>query len=340
MVRTAGSLALLSALMVISVAPAASASETRSIPASKSRANLVTFPVKGVLPSSVISGRVKIGSYRQTLRAARLRAAARRGALRIRLPRSYRKRALRVRLRQSVSRKHARLSLKLRSPTESPISSSPAPAVSGFLGGFDSGHFTEFDGWAAVSGSLVTSTERAYEGTHSATATNDGSLNNSFQRVQQPVDWATGSDIWYGMALYIPRLTDWCWWNPIRWDNHKTYGSAGDVGGLRIEQGKLYLDQAWYGGAENQLIGPLTIPEARWFWLEVHQKLSGTHGDALSEIYIDGQRAGSSTRANTAGRVVNHIRFGNVSLASQCSRAASINIDRISITNGPRGPLH
>lgn len=211
-------------------------------------------------------------------------------------------------------------------------------SVAGFLGSFETGDFTEFNSRATSAGAMTVTTKRAYEGAHSARITNDGLLSNSFQRVQSSVSWSDGSDVWYGMALYIPRLSDWCWWNPVRWDNYKTYGSTGDVGGIRIEQGKLYLDQAWYGGATTRLIGPVAIPQARWFWLEVHQRLSDDPVRALSEVFLDGHKVGSSTRPNSAGRTINHIRFGNVTLASQCSKPASIYYDRVSITSGPRGP--
>ncbi len=214
---------------------------------------------------------------------------------------------------------------------------SPAP-VSGRRGGFEAGDFSEFDGWSASAGTLSPTSERAYEGTRAAKITSDGSTNNSFQRVWYSVNWNTGSDVWYGMALYIPSLSDWCWWRPVRWDNHQTYGSSGDVGGLRIENSKLYLDQASYGGSTTQLVGPVAIPQGRWFWVEVHQRLSGTSGSALSELFLDGVKMGASTQANTLGRVINHIRFGNVTLASGCSRAASVYMDRVSISDGARGP--
>ncbi|MGI8729747.1 MAG: heparin lyase I family protein [Solirubrobacteraceae bacterium] len=233
--------------------------------------------------------------------------------------------------------KHKKLITYAQTGSAPAATPSAAPAT-GFLGSFEPGNFSEFDSSATSAGAMAITTERAYEGTRSAKITSDGSLSNSFQRVQQSVSWSDGSDVWYGMALYIPRLSDWCWWRPVRWDNYSTYGATGDVGGVRIEQGKLYLDQGWYGGATTPLIGPVGIPEGRWFWLEVHQKLSGDADHALSEVFLDGRKVGSSSQANSAGRAINHIRFGNTTLASQCSKPASIYYDRVSITDGPRGP--
>ena len=211
-----------------------------------------------------------------------------------------------------------------------------APAVEARVGGFDVGDFGEFDWHATANGSLTVSSERAYEGLRSAKASNFAA-GNQYQRVWYDVSWGEGSDVWYGMALYIPRLSDWCWWTPARWDNYKSYGSLGDLGGLRIELGRLYLDKGTYF-SQRALIGPVTIPEGRWFWVEVHQRLSGTAGSALSELYIDGTKVGSTTAANSAGRPIDTIRYGNVSMATSCSQPASIHFDRVSLTDAPIGP--
>jgi polysaccharide lyase-like protein len=213
---------------------------------------------------------------------------------------------------------------------------STAPAAVARVGGFESGGFGEFDWHASANGSLTVSGERAYEGARSAKASSYGS-GNQYQRVWYDVAWGEGTDVWYGMALYIPRLSDWCWWTPARWDNYRSYGGGGDVGGLRIEQGRLYLDKGTYAG-QRPLIGPVAIPEGRWFWVEVHQRLSAGAGSALSELYLDGVKVGSSTAANTNGRPIDTIRYGNVSMASSCSQPGSIHFDRVSLTDTPLGP--
>jgi hypothetical protein len=219
------------------------------------------------------------------------------------------------------------------------ISAAPdARGRSGRLGGFETGNFREFDGWEAANGSLTVTRRRSYEGRRAAKSTNYAS-GNQFQRVWYRVRWREASDVWYGMALYIPRLLDWCWWMPMRWDNFLTYGSAGDIGGVRIAGGKLFLDRGDYT-RQRALIGPVVIPQARWFWIEVHQRFSGTPGRALSELYIDGVRRGRSIAANSAGRVINHVRYGNVAMATQCSSRSSIYFDRVSVSDerlGPRG---
>jgi Polysaccharide lyase len=205
-------------------------------------------------------------------------------------------------------------------------------------GDFETGNFRDFDYWSVSHGSLSVTRRRAYEGRRAARATNRA-VGNQYQRVWYDVDWREGSSAWYGMALYIPRLSDWCWWNPIRWDNHQSFGSAGDVGGLRVWRNELYLDVGRYREDPTTLIGPVAIPQGRWFWVEVHQRLSPSAGRALSELYLDGVKVGSSTAANSAGRPIDEIRYGNVAMESSCSAASSIFFDRVSLSAAQRAPL-
>lgn len=202
---------------------------------------------------------------------------------------------------------------------------------------FENRGFGQFDNWADANGMLALSHDLAYQGDWSATATNWGS-GNQYQRAWFDVDWRRGADVWYGMALFIPRLADWCWWTPARWDNHQTFGSRGDLGGLRIQNGRIHVDRGTYR-SQRALIGPISVPQGRWFWTEVHQRLSPIPGLALTELYIDGSRVGRSKAANSAGRPIDHIRFGNVSMASQCSRRSTIYFDRVSLSGAPLGPL-
>jgi Bacterial Ig domain len=207
------------------------------------------------------------------------------------------------------------------------------------VGSFETGNLSEFDGSGLSGGNIVTTAEEAYDGTRAARIDSDGIAENQFQRVWYDVNWGPGADVWYGLALKVPRLADWCWWRPVRWDNHKTYAGAGDVGGVRIEAGKLYLDAGSYGQRTRTLIGPIDIPEGRWFWLEVHQRFSDRPNVALSELFVDGGPVGTSTQPNSNGRVINHLRFGNVTLASGCSSASSVYFDRISVGLDAVGPL-
>jgi hypothetical protein len=224
-------------------------------------------------------------------------------------------------------------------PTPEPIPEpAPAPAPTpGWVAGLESGNFLEFDSFSSWEGNLAVTSLRAYEGTRSARATFLGAGSSGAQRVWKQVNWGNGTDTWYGMALYIPDVAAFCYWNPMRWDNYKTYGSTGDVGGLSVEGGKLNVIQNRYGSAERQLISGVTVPQGRWFWVETHQRFSATDGQALTELYLDGRLVGSSTKGNSAGRVINHVRFGVVNVAGSCSRPGSVDFDRTSIGSGPLG---
>jgi hypothetical protein len=216
----------------------------------------------------------------------------------------------------------------------------PAPQpVAGWLGSLESGTFSDFDAFSSWEGALSVTTARAYDGTHSARASFLGNGASGAQRAWNVVDWRTGKDVWFGMALYVPDVSAYCYWNPIRWDNYGTYGGEGDVGGLSIDEGRLNLIQNHYGGTERKLINGGAVPEGRWFWVEVHQILSGTDGAALSELYVDDTLVGRSTAHNSAGRPIDHLRFGVVNVSGSCSGAGTVYFDRASVSNGRRGPL-
>ncbi|MDQ3730178.1 MAG: polysaccharide lyase [Actinomycetota bacterium] len=330
-------LAVLAIAVLAALAPAQpAAASTRAITASAERNGTVVFKLRDLRARSIRFARVRAGRYRRGVSLPKVRRATRRGVLKVRLPRRYRGGALRARMRALVRRRGVRLRLSVGAPA---AQSRRGRRVRERLGSLETGDFSDFDNRSTSAGTLTTTTERAYDGTHAAKITSDGSPNNSFQRVWYDVDWQPGADVWYGMALYIPKVSDWCWWRPVRWDNHSLYGGSGDVGGVRIEQGKLFLDSGRYGEAAKQLTGGAAVPEGRWFWLEVHQRLSAQEGQALSELYLDGNKIGASSAPNSSGRPITNIRYGNVTLASDCSRASSVYFDRVSLANGARGPV-
>jgi hypothetical protein len=46
------------------------------------------------------------------------------------------------------------------------------------------------------------------------------------------------------------------------------------------------------------LAAGIPIPKDRWFNLDVHLKLSPVDGEALTEVYLDGERVASTTKRN------------------------------------------
>ena len=210
---------------------------------------------------------------------------------------------------------------------------------------FEGGTFSEATSLQSRHGSLGVTSSRAYDGRRSAQATwSGGPL--AAQRLWKDISWRNGTDVWYGMALYLPRGTRYCYWNPIRWDNYELYGGVdddrpgeGDVGGLSVEQNRIYIMQSYYGGRERKLVRGGRVPRGRWVWLEVHQRLSNRDGRALSELWVDGRRQGTSRRANSAGRRITDLRAGAVAIDSECSKPGKVGFDRVTISNSRRGPL-
>lgn len=217
--------------------------------------------------------------------------------------------------------------------------------VAGPVVGFERGDFSEVtDHQQSKFGRLSLTGSRAYEGKRSARATYLGGGPGK-ERVWLATNWKTGTDVWYGIALLIPKGTRYCYWNPLRWDNYDLYGGVddntpqdGDVGGVTIEQDRVKVMRNFYGGKEKTLIDGGAAPKGRWFWLELHQRFSGRDGEALSELYVDGHKKGSSTQANSAGRPIKDLRAGAVNIAGGCSSPGSVDFDRVSISDGQRGP--
>jgi hypothetical protein len=332
------------AALLLLVVPATASARQRSFEPVRQGPHVAVFKLSGVKPAAVRSARVKLGSKVLALRTARVRKAARRQALRIHwrklAPRAHRGRrghgARRVRVRRP------RLTVVTRRVVAPVPAGTPIPDSEGMLGSFESNSFDDFDGHSAENGAIEPTSERAYDGSRSARASYDGSGGNGFARTWFEVDFKKGSDIWYGGAYYIPSKKAMpCWYSLMRWDNYITYGSGGDVGGIEIStSGRARLMREDYSAKNYAVLSKeFDLPEGRWFWLEVHQRLSDQDGQALNEVFLDGRRVDASTTANGRGRVVNEVRHGLVALAGECAPKGSIYLDRASVSSRMRGPL-
>ncbi len=323
------------AVLLLLVVPATAAAGKRSFDPVRQGPRVAVFKLSGVKPANIRAARVKVGRRVVALRAARVRRAARRDALRVHWRRIARPGG------RARRRSRPELTVTVHPPQPKPAAA-PLGDNEGMLGSFEGGAFDEFDGHSAASGAIVPTTERAYDGARSAKASYNGSGGNGFARTWFEVHFNGGSDVWYGGAFYIPSKKAMpCWYSLMRWDNYITYGSGGDVGGIEISiSGRARLMRQDYS-AENYavLTREFDLPEGRWFWLEVHQRLSDRDGQALNEVFLDGRRVGQSRMANSRGRVVNEVRHGLVALAGECAPAGSVYLDRASVSNRMRGPL-
>jgi hypothetical protein len=203
-------------------------------------------------------------------------------------------------------------------PTPEPTPS-PAPAPSRFAG-LEGGDFSEFDQSNAQNGTLSIIDGLAFEGQRSAHAAYAGGGANGYQRSVWNVQWVDGDEIWAEAAYFLPTgflsniqgQVDL-----MRWDNWVSHPSDTDWGGVSIygSDHRARLLRFGDGRPNDTLVGPIDLPEGRWFRLTIHQHLSG-NTSALSELYVDGALVGSSVAPNTYGRMIERIRFGIVAIAA------------------------
>jgi hypothetical protein len=208
-----------------------------------------------------------------------------------------------------------------------------------------SNSLSEFSQATQLNATVAATSERAYDGSYAVKSVYGGGGVNAYARGHWDVSWQTGDDVWYGAAYYLPTGFKTAMQNEValmRWDNWPSYqDGSGDIGGIVIwgsdKRARLKLG-TYSGSTEKVLVGPFDVPEGRWFWLEVHQKL-GTSG-ALSEVYLDGALVGSSTAANTAGRTIERIRYGLVAQGgSSQTNPLTLYFDRARVSTSATGPL-
>jgi hypothetical protein len=224
----------------------------------------------------------------------------------------------------------------------------PAAAQAGVVAesaSIGSNSLSEFTQVTQLNATVSATSERAYDGSYAVKSVYGGGGVNAYARGHWDVSWQTGNDVWYGAAYYLPTGFKAAMQNEValmRWDNWPSYqDGSGDIGGIVIwgsdKRARLKLG-TYSGSTEKVLAGPFDVPEGRWFWLEVHQKL-GTSG-ALSEVYLDGALVGSSTAANTNGRTIERIRYGLVAQGgSSQTNPLTLYFDRARVSTSATGPL-
>ncbi len=180
--------------------------------------------------------------------------------------------------------------------------------------GMETGDFALFNSTTATNGLLSIDPGRRYGGQYGAKASYFGGGTPGNARAQFWLDWQAGDEVWYGGAYFLPagslaRLTSGL--EIAGWDSKRTAGGGRDSGGVWITPGGL---ASLFGGpstGQAALTTPVAVPEGRWFFLEVRQRLSETN--PLNEVYIDGGLATSSRARNYFGRRIPVVRFGVVS---------------------------
>jgi hypothetical protein len=200
--------------------------------------------------------------------------------------------------------------------------------------------------------SYTTAPDPVYQGTRSRKFEITG-VAGGIARLNETVDWATlGTDVYYGCALFLPigfysaqnaqvRIMGWTDFN----------GSTQKVrSGIWINTGD---DCIVYRHVENSpgnneqtsliAIGNKAFKEGRWTEIDVHQILSETDGQALSEIWLDGVLKGRTTthniKASLATGDITRMRWG-FDDATSVTNPVSLVMDRcyVNTTRQLRNP--
>lgn len=177
---------------------------------------------------------------------------------------------------------------------------------------------------------VIEDSGRAYEGRVCARAATPGGAGNKFARVVRggtsgeidALSYGEADSFWFGVAVYLPAgfsSSVASYFSPLRWDNFGV--DQVSRGGLAMyEDGRLHLFRE-RDGVEDQvdlLAGASAVlAEDQWHWLEVHQRLSERDGDALNELYVNGERVGRSRARNYYGEPVSAVRYGIVAVSQQ-----------------------
>lgn len=194
-------------------------------------------------------------------------------------------------------------------------------------------------------GSVRKVRQPSYDGGWALRAVYDASGELGYARVAADVSWHEGDDVWFGGAFLFPRgflASNDGVIDIMRWDNHALDPRHPDHGGLTLwsTDGRLHLIAEQEGGqVYRSLLDAPPVAEGRWLWLEVHQRLATSAGNALNELYVDGLLVGRNGRPNYFGRPVSHLRWGLVAVATGRQQdPAVLYLDRATASGCEVGP--
>lgn len=202
-------------------------------------------------------------------------------------------------------------------------------------------------------GAVVPVRSSTYSGDEAAQASVPGGSDNRFARLVRggtsgspgSLAYAEGDELWFGVAIRLPAgFYDAvpAYFSPLRWD---TFGvDRVSRSGLALyEDGafRLFVERQGEPGQDN-LLGETTLrlDEERWYWLEIHQRLSSEDGQALNTLFVDEREIATSTRRNYYGDPVSAVRYGIVAL-SEADQAPPLTVLFDRPTLGPEriGPV-
>ena len=165
---------------------------------------------------------------------------------------------------------------------------------------------TDF-GWRLDSPMTVTRTSEAGGtfGNYAAKiVTNGGNSNCSCTRMtfQDGFSYGPGADIWMGGSWYVTAADKLSWSRLMNLGHFEASGdpdnwylalSSRDPGQMEVVARNYNTDTG-----QSVVMDPRPIPQGRWFSIDIHAKLSPTDGQALTEVYLDGNLVSHSTKRN------------------------------------------
>lgn len=208
--------------------------------------------------------------------------------------------------------------------------------------GFTDGDPSVLTATSTFEGSIELTNRRAFRGSLSTRAQVRSPDGYSYSRVQDAVHWQEGDDVWYGAAIYLEpgfkRAQGDGSVDILRWDNWAEHPRETDHGGLAVlSTGELGLISEQLGVTPwTMLLGPYDIPEGEWVWLEVRQRFSERDGEAINEVWMDGEQLGANLQANYFGRPITRHRVGIIGTPDPQPGELKLYLDHVVIArNGP-----
>jgi len=113
--------------------------------------------------------------------------------------------------------------------------------------------------------------------------------------------YGAGDEFWIGGSWRVPEPGKLSW---SRLMNLGHFEGSSDpdnyyLGLIVRSSGMEFAARRYQGDAGISVLMPARpIPQNRWFDVDVHLRLSPTDGQALTEVYLDGELIASSTRRN------------------------------------------
>lgn len=214
------------------------------------------------------------------------------------------------------------------------------PAVAERSSDFETADFRDFDQANRKKGDLEIVRHGAGGSAHAAAASFAGGRGVGFARALWLVDWEPSTTVCFGGSFLLPpgftdRIRGTV--DVARWDNYTDDPVHTDHGGLTIwSDGGLRLLREQLGRNDYRvLLGPYHLPEGRWVRLVVTQVLRAG-APAVSAVFIDGRRRGTSTAANSYGRRATAIRYGVVAVdARRQDVGLGLRFDDVFYREGP-----